>query len=88
MLHFFFSSSETAVNNLTVGRESATPCTYWIVRHFSLALHFLVAFGNKAMDVAQWLLFIYLFTKPVFFPFANDLYADLEGKAHHWELAG
>lgn len=61
MLHFFFSSSETAVNNLTVGRESATPCTYWIVRHFSLALHFLVAFGNKAVDVAQWLLFIYLF---------------------------
>lgn len=68
MLLFFFSSSKTAVNNLTVGREWATPCTYWIGRHFSLALHFLVAFGNKAMDVAQWLLFIYLFIKPAFPP--------------------
>lgn len=41
------------------------------------------------MDVAQWLLFIYLFIyQACLSPFANDLYADLEGKAHHWELAG
>lgn len=68
-----FFSSKPAVNNLAVGREWATPCTYWTGKHFSPGVAAWRYISQLLLETKLWMwhnvvfLFIYLF-KPAFLP--------------------